>query len=63
MSPFASSVIQPVDTAMKGLQFGLDPSLRAREKQILDEKIESVNARLNPYQSNPTPVAPDYWAR
>jgi hypothetical protein len=63
MSPFASRVIQPVDTAMKGLQFGLDPSLRAREKQILDETRESVNARLNPYQSNPTPAAPDYWAR
>ena len=63
MSPFASRVIQPVDTAMKGLQFGLDSSLRAREKQILDETRESVNARLNPYQSNPTPAAPDYWAR
>jgi hypothetical protein len=63
MSPFASRVIQPTNTASKGLQFGLDPSLRARKKQILDETRENVNARLNPYQSNPTAAAPDYWAR
>lgn len=60
-SPAAVRFISPVDSGQKALSFGLDTSLQKTEKDILGRTRSFIDARLNPYQTSPTPAAPDYW--
>lgn len=61
-SPAAVRFMFPVDSAQRGLSFALDSNLQKTEKDILERTREFIDERLNPYQSKPTPAAPDYWA-
>lgn len=61
-SPAAVRFIFPVDPGQKSLSFALNPDLQKTEKDILERTRRFVDDRLNPYQTSPTPAAPDYWA-
>lgn len=59
-SPVALQVGRPTDPGLNALRLALDPELQTKQQALLDKTIEAVNSRLNPYQTNPTPVL-DYW--
>lgn len=58
-SPFAQQIVES-DTN-KALKFALDPELRQKQQDILDDTRRYVDERLDPYQQNPTQWQPDYW--
>ena len=59
-SPVAIQVGRPTDPGLNALRLSLDPELQTKQQALLNKTIETVNSRLNPYQTNPTPVR-DYW--
>lgn len=58
-SPVATQIFRP-NVALDTLRLALDPDVQAMQQQILNRTTQTVDQRLNPYQTTPTPLQ-DYW--